>query len=215
MVKKWKHGFVSWKVYGEDWTNRICGLIPSSKWSKVIRTECWCPWLSTFFRLHRSSGTVGTNVAWNLLIHPWICAPGTYYGWVYQCSMECKVCLTPLHLTSTGNLTLIFWSWNLFPSPCSSINSAVVVIKITNSCTRQKIAATWISIMSLSNAKLKLKLSYSENLYSMSDHCNFHDRKLVQKAEQCNSSVKHFKVVLYRWILSISNLRKKISLREI
>ena len=40
-----------------------------------------------------------------LLIQPWICAPGTHYGWVDQGSVEHEVCPTLLHMASTGNRT--------------------------------------------------------------------------------------------------------------
>ena len=40
-----------------------------------------------------------------VLIQPWICAPGTHYGWVDQGSVEYEVCPTLLHMASTGNRT--------------------------------------------------------------------------------------------------------------
>ena len=46
---------------------------------------------------------VGAYGSLQLLIQPWICALGTHYGWVDQGSVEYEVCLTPLHMASTGN----------------------------------------------------------------------------------------------------------------
>ena len=47
-----------------------------------------------------------------LLIQPWICGPGTHYVWVGQGSVEYDVCLTLLHMASTGNRTTdpIHWT---------------------------------------------------------------------------------------------------------
>ena len=47
----------------------------------------------------------GRQCSLQLLIKPWVCAPGTHYGWVDQGSVEYKVCSTLLHMTSTGNRT--------------------------------------------------------------------------------------------------------------
>ena len=38
----------------------------------------------------------GRQCSLQLLIQPWICAPGTHYGWVDQ--MECECYLTFLHI---------------------------------------------------------------------------------------------------------------------
>ena len=48
---------------------------------------------------------VGAYGSLQLPIQPWICAPGTHYGWVDQGSVEYEVCLTLLHMASTGNRT--------------------------------------------------------------------------------------------------------------
>ena len=62
--------------------------------------------LHLFFRLYlpHSSGRL-RQPAPQLSVHPWICAPGTHYGWVDRGSVEYKVCLTLLHMASTGNRT--------------------------------------------------------------------------------------------------------------
>ena len=49
---------------------------------------------------------VGTYGSLQLSIQPWICAPGTHYGWVDRGSVVYKVCPTLLHMASTGNRTL-------------------------------------------------------------------------------------------------------------
>ena len=56
-----------------------------------------------FNRLYLSPGKVGANA--QLLIQPFICAPGTYYGWVDRGSVEYEVCPTLLHLASIENRT--------------------------------------------------------------------------------------------------------------
>ena len=48
---------------------------------------------------------VGAYGSLQLLIQPWICAPGTHYGWVDQGSVEYEVCPTLLHMASTSNRT--------------------------------------------------------------------------------------------------------------
>ena len=48
---------------------------------------------------------VGAYGSLQLSIQPWICAPGTHYGWVDRGSMEYEVCPTLLHMASTGNRT--------------------------------------------------------------------------------------------------------------
>ena len=46
----------------------------------------------------------GRQCSLQLLIQPWICAPGTHYGWVDRGSVE-YVCPTLLHMASTENRT--------------------------------------------------------------------------------------------------------------
>ena len=45
----------------------------------------------------------GRQCSLQLLIQPWLCEPGTHYGWVNQGSVEYKVCPTLVHMASTGN----------------------------------------------------------------------------------------------------------------
>ena len=40
-----------------------------------------------------------------LVIQPWICAPGTHHSWVDWGSVEYEICLTLLHMVSTRNRT--------------------------------------------------------------------------------------------------------------
>ena len=47
----------------------------------------------------------GRQCSMQLLIQPWICAPGTQYGWVDRGSVEYEVCPTLLHMANTGNRT--------------------------------------------------------------------------------------------------------------
>ena len=47
----------------------------------------------------------GRQCSLQLLIQPWICAPGTHYSWVDQGSVEYEVCSTLPHMASTGNRT--------------------------------------------------------------------------------------------------------------
>ena len=47
----------------------------------------------------------GRQWSLQLLIQPWICVPGTHYSWVDRGSVEYEVCLTLLHMASTGNRT--------------------------------------------------------------------------------------------------------------
>ena len=61
-----------------------------------------------------------------LLIQPGIYAPGTDYGWVGQGSVEYEVCLTHLHMASTGNRSqdLLILSPTLYPNgPHAPTNS--------------------------------------------------------------------------------------------
>ena len=64
----------------------------------------------------------GRQCSLQLLIQPWICAPGTHYGWVNQGSMEYKVCLTLLHVVSTGNQTPDLLSWVQCPIHWATLN---------------------------------------------------------------------------------------------
>ena len=71
-------------------------------------------WLHMFCRLYLS--WLWAHSSLQLLIQPWICAPGTHYGWVDRGSVEYEVCLTLLNMASTGNGTpdLLISS----PMPC-------------------------------------------------------------------------------------------------
>ena len=68
-----------------------------------------------FFRLYLSWQWAHSSL--QLLIQPWICAPGTHYGWVDQGSVEYEVCLTFLHMASTGNRTPDLLILSLTPYP--------------------------------------------------------------------------------------------------
>ena len=59
--------------------------------------------LHMFFRLYLPWQRAHTSL--QLLIQPWICAPGTHYGWVDQGSVDYKVCPALLHMDNTGNQT--------------------------------------------------------------------------------------------------------------
>ena len=48
---------------------------------------------------------MGAYGSLQLSIQPWICAPGTHYGWVDRGSVVYEVCPTLLHMASTGNRT--------------------------------------------------------------------------------------------------------------
>ena len=47
----------------------------------------------------------GRQCSLQLLIQPWICVPGTHYGWVDRGSVEYEVYPTPLRMASTANQT--------------------------------------------------------------------------------------------------------------
>ena len=57
--------------------------------------------LHLFFRLYLPPGR--GRLRQPATIDPWICAPGTHYGWVDRGSVEYEVCPTLLHMASTGN----------------------------------------------------------------------------------------------------------------
>ena len=59
----------------------------------------------------------GHQCSLQLLIQPWICAPGIHYSWVDQGSVEYEVCLTLLHMASTGNRTPDFLILSKMPYP--------------------------------------------------------------------------------------------------
>ena len=60
-------------------------------------------WLHMFFRLFLPWQWAHSSV--QLLIQPWICAPGTHQDWVDRGSVEYEVCLILLHMAGTGNWT--------------------------------------------------------------------------------------------------------------
>ena len=60
-------------------------------------------WRHMFFRLHLPWQRAYSVL--QLLIHPWICAPGTQYGWMDGGRVEYEVCLAILHMASTENRT--------------------------------------------------------------------------------------------------------------
>ena len=47
----------------------------------------------------------GRQFSLQLLIQPWICAPGTHYGWVDQAVWKYEVYSTLLHMANPGNGT--------------------------------------------------------------------------------------------------------------
>ena len=62
-------------------------------------------WLHMFSRLYNYLLWQWAHSSLQLLIQPWVCAPGTHYGCVGQGSVEYEVCLTFLHMASSGNRT--------------------------------------------------------------------------------------------------------------
>ena len=70
--------------------------------------EVWDNKVKEFFLRSKHTvyeGEEGTYGSLQLLIQPWICAPGTHNCWVDQGSVEYEVFPTLLHTTSTGNWT--------------------------------------------------------------------------------------------------------------
>ena len=60
----------------------------------------------------------GRQCSLQLLIQPWICAPGTHYVWMNQGSVGYEVCPTLLHMASTANRTPdhLDYSWSTKPA---------------------------------------------------------------------------------------------------
>ena len=57
----------------------------------------------------------GCQCSLRLLIQPWICAPGTHYGWVDRGSEESEVSLILIHMTSARNQTPDILMMSLVP----------------------------------------------------------------------------------------------------
>ena len=81
---------------------------------KGICLESIYPCDHMFFRLYLPWQREHSSL--QLLIQPWICAPGTHYGWD-RGSVEYEVCPTLQHVASTGNRTpdLLILSPMLYP----------------------------------------------------------------------------------------------------
>ena len=61
----------------------------------------------------------GCHSSLQLLIQPWICAPGTHYGWVDQGSVEYKVC-QHYYTWASGNPTPDLLILSPMPYPLST-----------------------------------------------------------------------------------------------
>ena len=70
----------------------------------------------------------GYQCSLQLLIQPWICAPGTHYGWVDHGKVEYEVCSTHLHMPALGsNPTPDLESNTLSAWPCATVPSSEVL----------------------------------------------------------------------------------------
>ena len=78
---------------------------------------------------------VGTYGSLQLLIQPWICAPGTHCSWVNRGTVGCEVWLILLHMSTWFNVYELWFKHILFrrkglgmvyntimPSPCMNMN---------------------------------------------------------------------------------------------
>ena len=79
---------------------------------------------------------VGAYGSLQLLIQPWICAPGTHYGWVDRGSVEYEVCPTLLHMASTGNRTPDLLILSPTPYPLGHV-AAIHVCSVVFQCHQQ------------------------------------------------------------------------------
>ena len=75
----------------------------------------------------------GHQCSLQLLIQPWICAPGTHYGSVGRGSVEYEVCLTLLHMASSGNRTPDHLILSPMPYPLGSANKLTSRISVKKS----------------------------------------------------------------------------------
>ena len=73
---------------------------------------------------------VGAYGSLQLSIQPWICAPGTHYGWVDRGSVEYEVCPTLLHMASTGNRTPDLLILSPTPYPLGIRTSLILVTEL-------------------------------------------------------------------------------------
>ena len=81
--------------------------------------------LHMFFRLYLPWQPVYRSL--QLLIQPWIGAPGTHYGLVDQGSVEYEVCLTCLHMTTTRNRTPNLLIFSPMPYPLGHMFRHVII----------------------------------------------------------------------------------------
>ena len=82
------------------------------------------------------SPAVGAYGSLQLSIQPWICAPGTHYGWVDQGSVEYEVFPTLLHVARTGNRTTDLLILSPTPYPLGHMLPQIVAELIVNQTTK-------------------------------------------------------------------------------
>ena len=87
------------KVFFYDWTVMTTVKVHTKQFGHKGTGICLM-----FFRLYFPWQWAHSSL--QSLIQPWICTPGTHYGWVDQGSVEYEVCPTLPNMASTGNRTL-------------------------------------------------------------------------------------------------------------
>ena len=93
----------------------------------------------------------GRQCSLQLLIQPWICAPGSHYGWVDRGSVGYEVCPTLLHIASNGNRTPDLLILSPTPYPLGHNMHCLSNISSYLTCKKVKDSAVYIASCTCSN----------------------------------------------------------------
>ena len=135
----------------------------SERYKKYLFVEFRHPWLYMFSRRCLSPGQVGVKADLQLLIQPWIFAPGTHYGWVDRGSVEnTKFDQHFRYMTSTVNQTPDLVILSQMHCPLGHVFPHHWYTKCLTKCPHQTITVN----VSIWNARIPPKVYYSNSMES-------------------------------------------------
>ena len=113
-------------------------------------------WLHMFFRLYLSWQCA--HISLQLLIQPWICAPGTHYSRVDRGSVEYEVCVILLYTWPVLEIEpQTFWSWVHRPVHLATCSHYYTLLMLLPSWSiKVSIAAQKFATSTLMTAPLKV-----------------------------------------------------------
>ena len=155
-------------------------------------------WLHICFRFYCPWQWAHSSL--QLLIQPWICTPGTHYGWMDRGSVEYEVCQTLLHTASTGNQTPGLLILSPIPYPLGHMlpqwHILHILLHASHGCNDGLLQALWDSMC---NVKA-IDFTKTQKRHKLSNKTP--KSKSTHGSIQCGSKLSKFNDSVASWTLA-------------